>query len=212
VKKNVSTNVISFKPGSRTLSLDEITDKIRSARSAEGVDLTGLTPGQRAMIGARLITVEYGARNLPEDAITRALAAKWMGVSLPTMSDARRVRKAATPKEIERIEAGGSGMQALADQLRAGLSPLQREAAAAVPLNKRGKSPERIHRQRLRAEIWRCLRDGLLGLTGLPSPRDVAQMVRMLPGQTVLVDQKLLRAQAWLEEFVDEWTRPSQGN
>jgi hypothetical protein len=209
----IGTNIVSVKGKECNLTVAEIVSKIRSTGDASQIDLDLLSFHQRAMIAARLANVRRGdnTRHLADGGISSTRAAEIMGLKSGTVVDCgRTILRNATSREIAGVEAGEISVTTLARMIRAGLTPAQRTAEAAFPRSRRGKMPERIHRQRLRAEIWRCLKDGVLGLTVLPAPADVAEMIRARPSQAALLDGKLLKAQAWLEEFVHEWTKPRQ--
>lgn len=189
----------------------------RTGKLPSNIDLRVFKRGQLAMVVARLtaaMPIQRGGSWKPQAAkksvVTVRDASRLLGIDEKSSIAARIVFLRGTPKEIAAVDAGERGVNRLAAQIRKGVPPDRRAAAAQLPMNQRGGTPARIARQRLRAEIWGSLRAGLEGLTGLPRAADVVALLRDQgsPNMTAIIDERLLQAQAWLEEFTDEWTRP----
>jgi hypothetical protein len=181
--------------------------------------LAKLNPSQRGLLGARILAAAEEREKKaplpgekPRACYNRLMTQKVARISevldrlqiaKQTLNSARIALKRATIKELSLIEAGTLRVWSISRQIRR-----ERAANRDIPMNQIGKNPEKIQRQKLRTEVWRRLRDGLEGLTNLPNPRDVVTIVRSTGSGINLVDRKLLKAQEWLGEFCDEWTKP----
>lgn len=172
-----------------------------------------LDESQRAMIGGKIATrkrtdslVPGGARRLdPQICGTRppsvAEAAQLLNVGERTISDAKVILKLGTPEEIEAVERGDIGVSSLSKELRKGTAPEKRKARRDAPLSQAGNNPERIQRMQMNADIWAKLSEALIGLTSLPLPSDVAEIINANPARRRVVDEKLARSLQWLKEF-----------
>lgn len=167
--------------------------------------IAALSRAQRALLAAQ---VHHGARHgkARSMTITQAAAGQLVGSSQSSVSSALKILQGATAAEIRQVEDGTITIAALAGQLLRKVPRATRAKIAGQPRNQRGGHLQRIQRMRLHALVWRQLKAGL-ELTDLPQPSDVVAIARA-HDKAGLVDAKLLRASQWLEEFVDEWTKP----
>jgi hypothetical protein len=108
---------------------------------------------------------------------------------------------------IERVQAGETLQVAeIKDAIEA-------TKKMAVPQRKPGACPalpaaaptERGVAMRDASVLWTHLREALEHLGALPRPHDTAQHVRKLARVPRIIDQRLLGALQWMEEFLQEW-------
>lgn len=178
-----------------------------------------LNESQRGMIAAKLATMARGNvvfqraaavesscdRGIKRPPLSAQEASVLMNVSVSTVQEAKRVLASGTPEEIKSVQEGRAAASTIARQIRANVSPAQRQKQAERPLAGVGKNPERIENARLNAEVWNRLSDVLTHLTNLPAPADVAVIVRSNAKRSDAVNARLDRSLKWLEEFAHEW-------
>lgn len=170
-----------------------------------------LNESQRSMIAGRLATLRQGQRAdcaVPEISGTRlkqAEAAELLNVCPDTVRHARKVLTEGTAEEIAAVDRGEVAASTIAKQIRKGASPEKRKANRKAPLAQAGKNPERIQRAQMKAELWARLSDALIGLTSLPLPADVAEIVGGHPNRTKVVEERLARSLQWLKDFDHAW-------
>jgi hypothetical protein len=178
-----------------------------------------LNESQRAMIAAKLATLTRGcvATQMPSLAessrgteisvppISQGAASALMNVSIDTIQSAKTVLAKGTPEEIKAAQDGKVAVSTIAKQIRANVTPEQRQQQAGRSLSAAGKNPERIENQRINAEIWQRLSEALERLSSLPNPADVAVIVRANNKRTNTLNARMNRSLQWLEEFSNEW-------
>lgn len=171
-----------------------------------------LNESQRAMIAAKLVNTKQGQRpdmvtssNLKKCSASDAAAL--LSVSAGSVSSARKVLSEASTDEIAAIERGDETVGAVAKGIRAGLPPDRRQKKRDAPLGQRGDNPERIQRMQVNADIWAKLSDALMGLTSLPLPQDVAEIINANPNRRRIVDERLTRALQYLKGLEDACQR-----
>ena len=180
-----------------------------------------LNESQRAEIGAHLATrtrqenlIPGGVKKLDlgihSSSMTVGEAARLLNVSPDSVHKAKIVLKEGTAEEIEAVRRGDASVHTIAKQIRKGQSPEKRKARRDEALAQTGKNPERIQRQQMHAELWARLSDALLGLTSLPLPSDVAEIVAGNVSRRRVVDDRLSRSLQWLKDFEHEWRNRGQ--
>lgn len=173
-----------------------------------------LNESQRAMIAAKLAKRTRLETLIPNAAgkvglevqkttssMTAGEAAELLNIGRATVFAAKKVLAAGTPEEIAAVEEGQAGVNTVARQINGGASPERRKARRAADPSQIGRNPERIQRMQMQAEIWAKLSDALLGLTSLPLPADVAEIINANPTRRRIVDDKLARSLQWLKDF-----------
>lgn len=170
-----------------------------------------LNESQRAMVAAKMAILEKGqvASQRVGDRIRSPSiieAADALSIGKTTVIEAKKVLKDGTPEEIAAVESGEIAASTVAKQIRKGIPKEQRKTKRAAPLSQTGKNPERIEKQRIKAEIWGRVRDALTHLTSLPLPTDVVSIARA-SDKTGLVDDRLARSLKWLKDFENEWNQ-----
>lgn len=153
-----------------------------------------MTPGQRAMVGARLAKIPPGVKKseCTEPVVTLTEAAVMVGLSKNTVMRARVILERGTPEMISAVEEGKIG---IFTAYRDVCSPKSRKLQT-------GKNPTRLEKLKQRALVWKYLRAALVGLTSLPLPADVVPIAKRADRHTNLL-HKLPGALAWLQEFND---------
>lgn len=177
-----------------------------------------LNESQRGLIAARLANMKPGhvesqrktGEGISTPVISGQEAATLLNVSRDTVVSAKKVLAAATPDEIAAVERGEASAHTIADQIRKGQSPEKRKVRRDAPLSQTGKNPERLQRQQMNAELWARLSDALLGLTSLPLPSDVAEIVAGNVNRRRVVDERLARSLQWLKDFDHAWRNRDQ--
>jgi len=129
-----------------------------------------------------------------------------LNVGRATVNSAKTVLKDGTADEIAAIEAGAAAVSTTALRIR---SRRPKEKKKTGKLADVGKNPARIENLRLRAELWRHVRDALNHLTSLPRPDDVVAIVRAMD-KSGHVDRRLSRSLKWLKEFEHVWKHPDK--
>ena len=159
-----------------------------------------LTASQRAWLISEFTTLRIGQTKATSTTakakdqavvLTTREAASIAGVGAAVVQAAKSVREHGTPEQKETIASGKAGARKVAKNMN---DPKRVEMKHAL----------RIQNQRIRAEIWRHLRDALVALTSLPKPSDVVMTLRQ-PKQEPFVNQRLDKSLNWLKEFRDDW-------
>lgn len=169
-----------------------------------------LTESQRAMVGAKLATLKVGhvasqrdGARIHSPGLSAQEAADLLHVGRQSVTDAKKVLSEGTPAEVSAVERGEMAVSTIADQIRSGESPKQRQRRRDESLSQTGRNPERIQRQQINAEIWGRVRDSLIHLTSLPKPSDVVS-IAYAHDKTGLIDARVPQALQWLKDFADE--------
>jgi ParB-like chromosome segregation protein Spo0J len=165
-----------------------------------------LNESQRALIAARLASVKLGTNRFTkvDGEISLPTAAALLNVDRATVGHAKTVLREGTPEEIQAVEQGSAAVSTIAKQIRSGKPPEKRRSRNSEVMQT-GKNPERIQRAQMNAELWARLSDALLGLTSLPLPSDVAEIVAGNVNRRRVVDDRLSRSLQWLKDFDHAW-------
>lgn len=169
-----------------------------------------LNESQRAIIAAKLANIPRGTvgggHKKTDTQITISDAAELLNVSRSLVHEAKTVLTQGTHEEIEAAEKGEAAVGTLGRQIRASVPKTKRAKIREQSLSHAGKNPERIQRQQMQAEIWAKLSDALSGLSALPLPADVMEIVNNNVNRRRFVDDRLPRAVQWITEFSDAWS------
>jgi hypothetical protein len=163
-----------------------------------------------ALLGAQAMGMGQDARRkhtVGHRPLTGQQVGAMTNVSTTVLSEARFVLEKAKEKEIEAIKLGRISLNTVYRGLKEGLAPKRRGERAKLKVSAPAWTPERRERRRVHTKIWGAVRDSLEALAGLPRPLDVAEIVRTTGGKShAIVDNNLLQALQWLEEFANVWT------
>jgi hypothetical protein len=107
-----------------------------------------------------------------------------------------------TAEEIVGVETGARRLDVTADEVRARTTEEERKAKRRAPT----QTAALVQARSIDAEVWGSLRDALDNITGLPSAKDTATIVRKNVMRIEHVNRKLLAALSWIQEFSDEVT------
>ncbi len=167
-----------------------------------------LNESQRAMIAAKLATMSVGRPcgrvEISTISIPAARAAEMLNVDRHTVFAAKKVLNEGTAEEIKAVEQGQAAVSTLAKEIRAKRPSDERKARRDASPSSVGNNPRRIENQRINAQVWAGVRDGLTALTSLPIPSEVVAIVRA-HDKAGLVDSRIGAALEWLQEFSDAW-------
>ncbi len=165
-------------------------------------------PSQRALLAARIMLIKPGVvkRGQTGDDVpaTREEAAKMVGISKSMAGYGRMVLAKASPQELAAVQSGRVSVTTVGRRLSTGQYAATRIREMETPKGQRGKNPERIQHQKIKADIYGKLRDALAGITSLPRTSDVMEIVRTHDKNGV-IKSRLSLAMQWLKEFSDEW-------
>lgn len=168
-----------------------------------------LNESQRAMIAAKLANIKNGAvGRLHEKSGTQISipeAAKLLNVSKGLVDEAKVVLAKGTPDEVTAVECGEVAASTLGRQIRKSQSPTERKKKRGATLAETGGNVQRIQRMQMHAEIWARLSDALIGLTSLPLPTDVVEIIVANTSRARTVDDRLSRSLQWLKDFEHAW-------
>lgn len=179
-----------------------------------------LNESQRALVGAQMANLSNGHRaDLQEKKhaaqiwaaapVTVDRAAELLNVSRNSVVFARKVLKDGTKEEVEAVRDGKAAVSTIARQIIKSIdAPKRHTGGKDSPVVKASLS-NRIKGQRMKAQIWTQLRDGLTLISGLPRPADAVKIVRA-HDRTGLVDAKLFQSLNWLKEFAHEWSKRNE--
>ena len=146
-----------------------------------------------AFVGARLMLSEHKSQ---DD------AAKAAGSNRASVSNALLIINWGTADEIAGVEGGTMSLDPTADKIRARTTKQQRVTKQRPQVH----GEESLRARQFDAEIWGGLRGALDSITGLPSPKDTANIVRKNAMRVEHVNRKLLAALKWIQEFSNEIT------
>jgi hypothetical protein len=172
-----------------------------------------LTISQRGLIAAKIANMKSGDSatqrhgvGIPTPSISKAQAAAMLGVHRDTVVNAAKVLADGTAEEIDEVAKGWRSINSVLNKTNP-QTPRRRRAiqGGPVPLSKTGRNPARIQQLKLKAEVWRKLRDSLAALSTLPKADDVVLIAKQMDKKQ-LVDDLLLRVMQWIEEFANGWT------
>lgn len=168
-----------------------------------------LSESQRAMIAAKLANIKVGEvgqhRKKLGRQISRPQAAQMLNVSESSVGMAKTVLAKGTPEEISAVERGEIGASTIAREILKSQSPEKRRKRRDEPMSQRGRNVERIQRSQMHAEIWARLSDALIGLTSLPIPSDVVEIIATNQQRSRVVDDRLSRSLNWIKGFENAW-------
>jgi hypothetical protein len=148
----------------------------------------------RAFAAARLAIAEN---------ISQAEAAKRKGSARGSVQEAMSILQLGTAEEIAAAEHGNKAMSPLARAIRKRTAPEERKAATHKP----DTSPAELEAREFEALVWSKLRTALEALNSLPSPADVAAIVKKNSMRVDRVGRTALVAHTWLEDFVNAYTK-----
>lgn len=141
------------------------------------------------------------ARLMLEEKLSQLDAVKKYGSTRSSLSYAGIILANGTPEEIAAATAGDVSLVGIVEAIRARLPKEQRIAKAVV------RGPADVDKRQFEADLWAQLRDSMDGIRGLPSPSDMAAVVRKNINRIDHVNRDLMAVLAWIEEFSDAWTR-----
>ena len=107
------------------------------------------------------------------------------------------------PEEIALAETGMTPLRQIYDVVSK-RTPREDRLAKRKPI---GVSQENLNQRRMESEVWQKLRDGLVSLNSLPTPKDTAAIVRKNPMRIEVVNRNLLAVITWIKDFEDEITK-----
>ena len=177
-----------------------------------------LTASQRALVAARMANMEVGNPHLGGKGsiavnttigISQAQAAKLLNVSRDTVLSAKTVIEEGTDEEIRSLETGEVSARALADKIRERNPRDRTKDPIGRPQAKSLIAAQTQGARRMKADVWRQLRDGLSAISSLPKPADVASIARA-HDKTGLVDAKLFQSLQFMKDFAHEWSKRNQ--
>jgi hypothetical protein len=193
-----------------------------------------LSESQRAMVTAKIANMKHGGDRgnqhtggkapigalAGEAVVSLKEAAEMMNVGERSANRARIVRAHGVPELQHAVTTGAVSVTAAAEIAQQPEEEqreiVERGETAIVDAAKtiRAQRPKQSRRrrrgwagrspQRLRADVWINLRDGLEHITSLPLPSEVVAIARA-HDRTDLVDARLDRTIKWLDEFAQEW-------
>lgn len=165
-----------------------------------------LNETQRAMVAARLTNVKNGwnYRQKEGGEIPLARAAELLNVNRSTVVYAKKVLSEGSPEEIQACDNGEASVNTIGRQIGKVNDPLRRKNLRDREFIQKGKNPERIQKQQMRAELWNQIRDALIALSTLPDPAETAAMVRSMD-KGGLIDKRLPLAIMFLQSFEEAW-------
>lgn len=161
-----------------------------------------LTEVQRAMIGAKLLTLKSGQRgdyagvNTFTPVITSYKAAEISGVSRDSIMSAKLIQEKGTLEQVAAVEAGRKGLRTTAVEIRA--------TKNGNPDERREKAIKKHTRtKRIMSNYWKDFKTGVDLLAGMP---DVESAINAIPAQHGSVVTKRVPAIIkWLTEFQEKW-------
>jgi hypothetical protein len=191
-----------------------------------------LSESQRAMVTAKIANMKQGGDRgkakppiggFDEATVSLKEAAEMMNVGERSANRARIVRAHGIPELQQAVEAGKVALwsavevaqepqekqQEIVMRGEKAIADAAKVIRAQKPLRSPRAKPSGVSTQRMNADIWITLRDGLEKLTSLPLPGDVAAIARA-HDKANFVDSRLDRAIKYLEEFHHEWRNRNQ--
>lgn len=170
----------------------------------ENVHRRHLSESQRAMVAARIATLDVGQRtsNMPIGTFTQPGAAKALNVGRRSVVRATKIIDYGTPEQIAAVVRGEVSVTAMEQQVQPSPEAMAKKAARPIDRNPAGSSSRRADTLRRNGQIWGQLRDAINNLTSLPMPSDVVAIARGNDRSKIL-DTKLTSALNWLKDFND---------
>lgn len=129
-------------------------------------------------------------------------AAEQFGTVKQSVSNAFLILKLGTEEEIAGVESGTLSLDPTADAIRARTTYEERKAIRRPPT----QTETMVLERGFDAAIYQKLSVALGNITGLPSPKDTAAIVRKNKVRIGVINAKLLAALEWIQEFSNEIT------
>lgn len=129
-------------------------------------------------------------------------AAEQFGSNKQSVSNALLILNFGTEEEIAGVEGGTIPLDPTADAIRARTTYVERKAKRRAPTQNESMLLERG----FDSEIYQKLSAALDNITGLPSPKDTAAIVRKNQVRVENVNRRILTALEWIQEFSNEIT------
>lgn len=158
--------------------------------------------GDRNYEIARRKAAMAGARLMITEGISQNDAAKECNTNRSTISSALVVLNFGTEQEIAGAENGTLPLEPTAVKIRARTTPEERRAKRRRPIY----SEQSVQDRQIETDVWQGLKSALDAITGLPSPKDTALIVRKNQPRLNHVNDKLLATLSWIQEFSNEIT------
>lgn len=163
---------------------------------------TKTRPTREGEIQGRIKAIQ-GARMVLADGKSVQEAADDVDSNRHSVSCGLMILEFGTAEEIAAVERGEMNLDATSRSIRKRTPQKDREAKRRAPT----QTVALVQARTIDAEIWGKLREALDAITGLPSPKDTAGIVRKNSMRIEHVNRKLLPSLAWIMEFSDEITR-----
>lgn len=198
-----------------------------------------LSDQQRAMVAAKIATIKLGDNqhvrqgspigepSLPP--VSQNQAAAMLNVSARSVQRAKAVQSNGAPelkRAVEKNEISLKAAEEIAHRPQEEQREIMSKGSAAVlqaaketretrqAQNRRpanyDPNAKRAETKRLKAELYRQLRDAIELLCGLPAPTEVANIVAGVPSARAIMDTRLPQALTWLEAFNNEYSNRRQ--
>lgn len=149
------------------------------------------------------------ARISLEKQIPATTLARQMNIDRSSVTVARLIVTFGTTEEINAAEHAKVGLRVMADKIRARMSPEQRSGwQNQAPVF----SDERREASKDDGTLWHKLRPAIVGLTELPTPKDMVALIKRNHLREATTRQNLASAFKWMEEFVNEWNTANDGS
>jgi hypothetical protein len=148
-----------------------------------------------AFRGARLFITPGNRKSISD-------IAEEVGSNRHSVGIALLILEFGTAEEINGVESGTRRLDATYDEVRERTTDEERKAKRRAPT----QTAELVQSRSIDAEVWGKLRDALDNITGMPSAKDTAVIVRKNVMRIEHVNRKLLVALSWIQEFSDEVT------
>lgn len=178
-----------------------------------------LNETQRGYIGANIATARQGENfkknkgaqevKILTTSPTVEDAARMLNVSRGTILAAKFVMREGTPDEVAALKNGTAAANTIARQIRRGVPAAKRDLGGRNSPAVQASKQQRIEKQRMKAQLWAQIRDGLTLISGLPRPADAVKIARG-HDRAGLVDAKLFQSLNWLKEFAHEWSKRNE--
>lgn len=172
--------------------------------------LESLNPSQRALLAASIGRqcksghIAYQKEDAIKEgceAFTSPTLCEAFNLNRWQVSAARTLLKEATPKELKLLQSGQGTVGTAVKLLRKRLSTEERiKWISNRGLAEKGQNIDRLHLQKVEAQVWQQLKTGLVNITTLPHPKDMVALIRKMD-KTHITDKKLAAAIAYLKEL-----------
>lgn len=164
--------------------------------------LTAKKHGSREYEIARRKAAMTAARLMIAQDISQDDAARECNSNRASVSSALVILNFGTEDEIAGVENGTEALEPTAIKIRARTTPEERRAKRRRPIY----SEQSVQDREIDTNVWQGLKSALDAITGLPSPKDTALIVRKNQPRLNHVNDKLLAALSWIQEFSNEIT------